>query len=48
MVPEGFVGAVLKDLSSARRAQVKDVSESLEGERVVTAQVPLASLLASS
>ena len=46
-VPEQYIGAVLSDLTSLRRAQVKGVLESKEGEvsRVVLALVPLASLL---
>ena len=47
-VPEEYVGAVLSDLSSARRAQVKGVTESEDRERVVTATVPLATLLVSN
>jgi hypothetical protein len=45
-VPEQSVGAVLSDLTSLRRAQVRGVSEG-EGEewKVVSALVPLASLL---
>ena len=48
-VPEQSVGAVLSDLTSLRRAQVRGVSEG-EGEewKVVSALVPLASLLVSS
>ena len=47
IVPEQFVGAVLTDLTSVRRAIVKGVFEGADGQRVVAAQAPLASLLAS-
>ena len=47
VVPEEFVGPVLSDLTSTRRAQVKCVSEGVGGERVVAAKVPLAPLLVS-
>jgi elongation factor G len=45
VVPEQFVGVVLSDLTSARRAQVQCLSEGVGGERTVLAQVPLATLL---
>lgn len=48
-MPERYLGAVLSDLSSVRRAQVQGVSEGAEGEgeewRTVTALVPLATML---
>lgn len=47
VVPEGFVGAVLSDLTSTRRAQVKYLSEAVDGERTVLANAPLATLLVS-
>jgi hypothetical protein len=47
VVPEQFVGVVLSDLTSARRAQVQCLSEGVGGERTVLAQVPLATLLVS-
>lgn len=47
-VPDHYVGAVLSDLTSLRRAQVKAVSaDESEGQSVVAALVPLASLLVS-
>lgn len=45
-VPNCYVGAVLSDLTSLRRAQVKGVSANeSEGQSAVAALVPLASLL---
>lgn len=45
-VPDHYIGAVLSDLTSLRRAQVKGVSANeSEGQSVVTTLVPLASLL---
>lgn len=47
-VPNCYVGAVLSDLTSLRRAQVKGVSANeSEGQSAVAALVPLASLLVS-
>lgn len=47
-VPDHYVGAVLSDLTSLRRAQVKGVSANeSEGQSAVAALVPLVSLLVS-
>ena len=55
-VPEAYLGPVLSDLSSLRRAQVQEVKESVSESgrvvysqelRVVSALVPLATLLVS-
>lgn len=46
--PEEYVGAVLSDLTSLRRAQIERLSEGGHGESVVTAHVPLATLLVRS
>ena len=47
VVQEEFVGAVLSDLSSSRRAHVQGLSECVGRERAVKAHVPLATLLVS-
>lgn len=47
-VPEEYVGKVLGDLTSQRRAQIQEVGQGVQGgEKVVTAITPLACLRVS-
>ena len=43
-LPAEYLGVVLGDLASSRRAHVQEVGEDVEEERVVSALAPLACL----